>query len=227
MYFEISNLYVGPLCHLYTNMTLYDNQGIINLSSLFFRFRVSVSTNSMPMRMTLLHRGNLFFLWNKNKWQSSVPRTTWIVDQHSRSARAPCMQLFSLPPKWASSCLPIYLASCALVLPVDTVKERSNKLTALCLFLSTIANTRRVKLNNAVHISEILTTNNHYSFATLFHFKLLMVHHNSWKVYRHLFLKHATCSSNFWFDPPCVIDRWALVHPLYALNQPSVHDWIT
>jgi len=47
----------------------------------------------------------------------------------SRSARAPCMQLFSLPPKGASSCLlvPIYLASCAPVLPVDPVKERLNK----------------------------------------------------------------------------------------------------
>jgi len=39
------------------------------------------------------------------------------------------MQLFSLPPKGASSCLlvPIYLASCAPVLPVDPVKERLNK----------------------------------------------------------------------------------------------------
>ena len=60
-----------------------------------------------------------------------------------------------------------------------------NKLTAHFFFVLQrtpkhyFANTKRVKLNSTAHTSETSTPNNHYSFATLFHFKLLMVHHNS------------------------------------------------
>ena len=102
---------------------------LLILALFFFVFEFQFQPIRCPCEWPYYIVAIFFFLWNKNKWQSSVPRTTWIVDQHSRSARAPCMQLFSLPPKGASSCLlvPIYLASCAPVLPVDPVKERLNK----------------------------------------------------------------------------------------------------